>query len=67
MWIYGGWSKEQVDTIHHLFIEQLGYTYLTNDRHYVKSKTKFDTVPYELDWTAVMVKPIRADDATCRQ
>ena len=70
MWIFGGWAKEQVDTIHHLLVDQLGYKYLMNEKRMIdrtKVKHTFDNIPYELDWTAILVKPIRADEGTCKR
>lgn len=46
----GGWSFEQVDTMTHLLVDQLGYKVLFEKRNVVdtnKVKHAFDTVPYE--------------------
>jgi SAM-dependent methyltransferase len=69
LWIYGGWSFAQVDTIMHLLVDQLGYTLLYEKRLVVdttKVKHAFDTIPFELEWTAILLKPIRADDTCVR-
>jgi SAM-dependent methyltransferase len=66
----GGWSNEQVETIDHLLVGQLGYTYLENTKTWIdttKVKHAFDSVPYQLDWNAILVKPIRADEKTCQR
>jgi len=60
MWINGGWSYEQVKTLENLLITQLGYKKLWENKRPVTSKTKFDTVHYELDWEAILLKPIKA-------
>jgi hypothetical protein len=64
----GGWSNSQVSTIENLFLHQLGYQVIYNHKKPVSNpgKTKFDTVPFELEWEVILVKPIRADEKTCR-
>ena len=68
IWLNGGWSNSQVSTIENLFLTQLGYTVIYNHKKPVPhpGRTKFDTVPFELEWEVIMVKPIRADEKTCR-
>jgi hypothetical protein len=68
IWLNGGWSRSQVSTIENLFLTQLGYTVIFQHKRPVAhpGKTHFDTVPYDLDWEVIMVKPIRADEKTCR-
>jgi len=69
MWIYGGWSFEQVDAILHLLVDQLGYTVLHEHRLLIdtsKVKRAFDTIPFELEWTVILLKPIRAGDGCVR-
>jgi len=60
IWINGGWSYEQVKTLENLLITQLGYKKLWENKRPVTSKTKFDTVHYELDWEVILLKPIKA-------
>jgi len=65
MWIYGGWSFEQVDAILHLLVDQLGYKVLHEHRMIVdtkKIKAAFDDIPFELEWTAILLKPVRAGE-----
>jgi GMP synthase-like glutamine amidotransferase len=60
MWINGGWSNSQVETLNNLLVNNLGYKILWQSKKNVLSKTTFDTVHYELDWEAVLLKPIKA-------
>ena len=55
-------------TLEDLFLRQLGYTAIFSDKRPVArpGATKFDTVPFELEWQVIMVKPIRAHEKTCR-
>ena len=66
--IYGGWSFAQVATISHLLVEQLGYVLLHEHRAVVdtsKVKHSFDLIPFQLEWTAILLKPIRVDENKC--
>jgi len=47
LWINGGWSQEQVDTLEKLFLEELGYTSVYSHKRPVAKpgNTKFDTIP----------------------
>jgi len=68
MWIKGGWSQSQVDTLEGLLIGELGYTAIFSVKTPVAKpgSTFFDTIPFELEWEAILVKPMRADEKTCR-
>ena len=68
--IYGGWSLGQVATITHLLVEQLGYTILFQRRNMVdrsKVNHSFDKIPFELEWTAILLKPSRVDENSCQR
>lgn len=62
MWIKGGWSFSQVKTLEELLIEQLGYKVMWEAKRPVREpgKYRFDTVPFEVEWEAILVKPIKA-------
>ncbi len=52
----------------HLLVDQLGYKILFEKRNVVdttKVKHAFDTVPFQLEWTAILLKPVRADENKC--
>jgi hypothetical protein len=68
MWLNGGWSNSQVATMEHLFIDELGYKAIYSHKKPVAKPgaTSFDTIPFELEWEVILVKPIRADEKTCR-
>lgn len=59
-----------METITHLLVDQLGYTILMQRRNLVdrsKVNHKFDNIPFELEWTAILLKPTRVDESSCQR
>lgn len=71
LWMRGGWSTIQVEALKDVLINQLGYTILKEKvsikPEQVSSRIFFganNTLPYQQDWTVVLLKPIRAVKST---
>lgn len=67
LWMRGGWSKKQVEFLTRLLTQQFGYKILyeeTNLKPAAISQSVFfgshKTLPYEVDWIVILLKPIQA-------
>ena len=65
LWMRGGWSRRQVQSMQQLLVDKLGYTVLVQEEKKkpseVTARMSFGKeLPYELDWSVILVKPISA-------
>ena len=65
LWMRGGWSKRQVNTMQQLLGDKFGYSVLVQEEKKkpaeVTARMSFgEQLPYEEDWNVIMVKPIHA-------
>lgn len=67
LWMRGGWSRRQVDTLSNLLLNKLGYqVIIQNQIPKLPNKVSFgEDLPYELDWDVIFVKPIAATPRSC--
>jgi len=69
LWIQDGFSRAVLQTIRYLLIEQLGYRVLYEEERPQSSPPKvfFGSIPYEVEWTGIMVKPnhIKGNELSC--
>ena len=62
LWLMGGWSKEQVGAMEALLVGVLGYVVVwqSKEPHDASDGWTFDSTPFELEWHAVLQRPIKA-------
>lgn len=61
LWIRDGFSKAVLQTIRYLLVEQLGYRILYQEEkpQPLPVKVFFGPIPFEVEWTGILVKPNR--------